>query len=137
MNITELNFACKVRHVLDINVDNLPRAVTERLASAREVALSHKKRNVSTEIIACSTLGATVTDRAYNFFNKSLSWLRRLSVAAPLLIGVMLFVSLYQYEQKRRIVETADIDVAVLADELPLSAYLDHGFNAYLAKRMD
>jgi hypothetical protein len=26
----------------------------------------------------------------------------------------------------------AELDAAVLADELPLTAYLDHGFNAYL-----
>jgi len=44
-------------------------------------------------------------------------------------------VGIYQYEQQRRIAETAEIDAAVLSDELPLSAYTDHGFNAYLAKR--
>jgi hypothetical protein len=26
----------------------------------------------------------------------------------------------------------AELDAAVLSDELPLTAYLDHGFNAYL-----
>jgi hypothetical protein len=29
----------------------------------------------------------------------------------------------------------AELDAAVLSDELPLSAYLDHGFNAYLENR--
>jgi hypothetical protein len=29
----------------------------------------------------------------------------------------------------------AELDAAVLSDELPLTAYLDTGFNAYLEKR--
>ena len=69
--------------------------------------------------------------------NQPFSLLGKLGVAAPLILGIVLLVGLYQYEQQQRIAETADIDAAVLADELPLSAYLDHGFNAYLAKRTD
>ena len=29
----------------------------------------------------------------------------------------------------------AELDAGVLSDELPLTAYLDQGFNAYLAQR--
>ena len=38
----------------------------------------------------------------------------------------------YQYQQQQQIAELAELDAAVLADELPLTAYLDQGFNAYL-----
>ena len=34
----------------------------------------------------------------------------------------------------QRAAELADIDAAMLNDELPLNAYLDHGFNAYLSR---
>jgi hypothetical protein len=44
-------------------------------------------------------------------------------------------IGIVQYEKQLRINETADIDAAMLTDELPLSAYADHGFNAYLATR--
>ena len=37
-------------------------------------------------------------------------------------------------EQQERIADLAEIDAAVLSDELPLDAYLDHGFNAYLSQ---
>jgi hypothetical protein len=70
--------------------------------------------------------------RVGNFVDDRLSWLGRLGIAAPLLAGALLFVGLYQFEQQQKITETADIDAAVLSDDLPLSAYLDHGFNAYL-----
>ncbi|CAJ2906328.1 transmembrane protein [Burkholderia pseudomallei] len=33
----------------------------------------------------------------------------------------------------QRTAELADIDAAMLSDDLPLTAYLDHGFNAYLS----
>ena len=52
-------------------------------------------------------------------------------------VMVVGLVGIYQSEQQQRISETADIDAAVLSDELPLTAYLDHGFNAYLATRAD
>ena len=44
---------------------------------------------------------------------------------------------IYHHEQQRRIAEIAELDAAVLSDELPLSAYLDHGFNAYLANQSE
>ena len=44
---------------------------------------------------------------------------------------------MFKYEQQKHISDTADIDAAVLSDELPLSAYLDHGFSAYLARQAE
>jgi hypothetical protein len=41
---------------------------------------------------------------------------------------------LYEYEQEQQINDLAEIDAAVLVDELPPDAYLDSGFNAYLNK---
>ncbi len=54
-----------------------------------------------------------------------------LVASAILLVGACL-TGLYQFEQDRRIEELADVDSAVLNDDLPISAYADHGFNAYL-----
>ena len=61
--------------------------------------------------------------------------LGRLGVAIPLLALVVGLGGMYQYEQEQRIAEVAELDAAVLADELPLTAYLDHGFNAYVDQR--
>lgn len=132
MNPKELNFAYKVRHALNESLDVLPASTVERLASARKSALSRKKsgtRVISAQRVFAGQIG--------NFFNDPLSWMTRIGVAAPILLGLVLFVGLFQYEQQERISEMAEMDAAVLSDELPLSAYLDHGFNAYLAKRED
>jgi hypothetical protein len=134
MNTKELNFAYKVRHALNENIESLPASTTDKLASARKIALSRKKKDSPLRVLLpqralAGDVGAV--------FGKPLSWLARMGVAVPLLIAVAGVVGIYQFEQQRRISETAEIDAGVLSDELPLSAYLDHGFNAYLAKRGD
>jgi len=132
MNSRELNFAYKVRNALNESVDNLPASTTEKLASARKLALSHKRKD--------SALKALIPKRVFaiegaGLFSESPSWLSRMGLAIPFIVLVTGLVSIYQHEQERRISDTAEIDAGVLSDELPLSAYLDHGFNAYLAKR--
>ncbi len=130
-NSEELEFAYKVRRALDERSDALPSAMAARLAAARELALSRKKVEARAPAPALAGAGRL------GFGRDNRSWLVRLGVAAPLLAGLMLFVGLYQYEQQSHINDIADLDAAVLADELPLSAYTDHGFNAFLAKRGD
>jgi hypothetical protein len=134
MNTKQLNFVYKVRHALNENLDNLPASTTERLASARNVALSRQKKESRLRVFIPQQLFA---GPAGSFFSERFSWLSRMGLVVPLVALVFGLTSIYQYEQQRRISDTADIDAEVLSDELPLSAYLDHGFNAYLAKRVD
>jgi hypothetical protein len=62
-------------------------------------------------------------------------WALRAAVAAPLLAMVVGLVGVYQHEREQRVAELAELDAAVLSDDLPLTAYIDHGFNAYLAQQ--
>lgn len=133
MNINdEINFAYKVRHALNENLEHLPPAKTDRLAQARKAALARKKNDAPVLVTAPQRVLAT---SASGSFGQRLSWLGRMGVALPLLALVVGLVGVYQVEEQHRISDMAEIDAAVLSDELPLSAYLDHGFNAYLAKR--
>jgi hypothetical protein len=134
MTAKEVNFAYKVRHALNEHAEALPAATVDRLAAARKLALASKKKDAPLRAVATQ---AVFAGHVGTFFDQPLSWLGRIGVAAPLLLGAALFVGMYQSAQQERVNELADIDAAVLADELPLSAYLDHGFNAYLAKRAD
>ncbi|AMO94268.1 hypothetical protein CFter6_1564 [Collimonas fungivorans] len=132
MNHKQINFAFKVRHALNENLDHLPAPTADRLAAARKAAMARKKKDAPTRVLARQ--GVLAGD-AGSFFGDRLSWLTRLGVAAPILVGMLLLSGLYQYEQQHRINDTADIDAAVLSDELPPSAYLDNGFSAYLAQQ--
>ena len=65
----------------------------------------------------------------------AMPWALRAAVAAPLLAMVVGLVGVYQHEREQRVAELAELDAAVLSDDLPLTAYIDHGFNAYLAQQ--
>ncbi len=128
MNTDDINFAYKVRHALNARLDEIPQSTADRLANARKLAISRKKAHVPAKLAQRSFAGGVGS-----FF--SFSSLGRAGVAIPLLALVAGLAGVYQYEQERRIEEIAELDAAVLSDELPLTAYLDHGFNAYLAQR--
>jgi hypothetical protein len=130
MNTDDLNFAYKVRHALNETLDDLPASTTDRLAQARKMALARKKAHV--EVPLSVRVTNTELASAGGLLSQPFSWLGRMGVALPLLALVIGLAGIYQYEQQERIADLADIDAAVLSDELPLSAYLDHGFNAYL-----
>ncbi len=124
MNNDDINLAYKIRHALNENLDQLPASTTERLAAARALALSRKK--------------AEAPRKRAGFDVRSLfdmQWMKGVAVAAPLLAMVIGLASVYQVEREQRTAELADLDAAVLSDDLPLTAYTDHGFNAYLAQQ--
>lgn len=129
MNTEDLNFAYKVRHALNAKLDELPASTTERLAAARKAALSRKKAHAPLRATQAALAGAG------GFFSNPISWIGRVTVAVPMLVLLAGMVGIYQYEQQQSIAELAELDAAVLSDELPLSAYLDQGFNAFLENR--
>lgn len=122
MNTDDINLAYKIRHALNEQLDTLPAATTDRLAAARAAALARKKPEPARKAGILGKLGALFGTPAMS----------RLAVAIPALALVIGMGGLYQHEQQQQIAELAELDAAVLADELPLTAYLDPGFNAYL-----
>ena len=136
MNTDDLNFAYKVRHALNEQLDDLPAATTDRLAAARKAAMSRKKAHVPVQL-AQRAARKGFAGNVGNFFGASFSFssMGRAGAIIPLLALVAGLAGIYQYEEERRIAELAELDAAVLSDELPLTAYLDHGFNQYLAQR--
>ncbi|WP_293776849.1 DUF3619 family protein [uncultured Oxalicibacterium sp.] len=137
MNTTkELNTAYRLRHALDESSQHLPEKTLERLSSARKIALSRKKAEVAAPAFAPQLAGVSHTVRLPQSDNR-FAWLGRMSVVIPLAALVFGLVGIYQYEQHQQIMELAAIDAEVLTDDLPLSAYLDHGFDAFVAKGQD
>lgn len=129
MNTDDINLAYKLRHALNENLDALPASTTERLAAARALALSRKKPDAAAATSAKKDWRRSWFDVDTLFSSAGLG---RIAVAVPMLALVIGLGGVYQYEQQQQIAELAELDAAVLADELPLTAYLDHGFNAYL-----
>ena len=124
----EQRFAYRIRQALNESAAAIPAAALERLAMARKTALRAQRSGASRHVLAGqAALAGSNGNRDTRFgFGRA-----GLVFSLLLLVGVCL-TGLFQIEQQRRIEELADMDVAVLADELPISAYADHGFNAFL-----
>jgi len=134
MNAEDINCAYRVRHALNEKLDDLPASTTDRLAAARQAAMARKKADAPARVRVSRTAPA-LAGGASGFFASQFAWFNRVSVALPLLLVMGGMVGVYQYEQQQSIAELAEMDTAVLSDELPLSAYLDQGFGAYLETR--
>jgi hypothetical protein len=136
MNTDDLNFAYKVRHALNEQLDDLPASTTDRLAAARKAAMARKKAHVPARQ-AQRAAQPGFAGSIGQFFGSSFNFsaMGRAGAIIPLLALVAGLAGVYQYEEERRIAELAELDAAVLSDELPLTAYLDHGFNQYLEQR--
>ncbi len=131
MNTRQVNFAYRLRRALNENLDSLPESTTERLAQARAAALARKKAEAPQRAVVRRP---ALAGNGGGLFGGQFSWLGRIGVALPMAVVAAGIFALYQAESQKRIDDVAEIDALVLADELPLNAYLDNGFNAYLAQ---
>ncbi|MDO8300211.1 DUF3619 family protein [Lacisediminimonas sp.] len=134
MNVRQINFAYRVRHALNEHLESMPAQTADRLAAARAVALQRKKPDAPQRQLVTNQ---TFAGRAGGVFGDRLSWLARMGAVLPMIVVAAGIFALYHSEYQQRISDVAEMDAMVLSDELPLKAYLDNGFNAYLAKRTD
>jgi hypothetical protein len=116
----ELQFAHKIRHVLYQGTDTLDSQVAARLHAARTAALGRQRQPVA--LLSLAGLGHLTAD----FFRSSLA---PTVLAFALVIGT---VGALYVDDTIRSDETEELDSALLSDELPINAYLDDGFQAWV-----
>lgn len=126
----EIDFAYKVRRAMTESSENLPEATLDRLAAARQLALSRQKQADPSRVLAFG--GILAGNSGQSISQKG--WVKKMWIALPLFALMIGLYGIYEYEQEQQINDLAEIDAAVLVDELPPDAYLDGGFNAYLNK---
>jgi len=134
----EAEFALKVRRALDESISTLPAAPLDKLAAARRTALARKKpEKVAVPVFAPALAGAGMAPSLSGPVpgpSGKRGRFSRLALAWPLLALAIGLAGIAYWEDQQRTAELADIDAAMLSDNLPLDAYLDHGFNAYLTR---
>ncbi len=123
--MNELQFGNKIRQVLNEGT-RLEEKTLTRLCEARETALRH-------QLVAKPVPGMAWADRFAGHFGGYTGMSLRLVLPMAVLVGGLLAISGWQ--QNLRVAEVEEIDALLLADELPLDAYLDKGFEAWLKKR--
>jgi len=119
----ELQFAHRVRQLLNANA-RVDGPVAERLRAARHAALERRK----SESAAGAVLAGNVLRRVHA---GGLS----LRVIVPVLALAVAFAVTYSWGQKQRAAEVEELDALLLSSDLPIDAYLDRGFEAWLKKR--
>ncbi|MDW8469160.1 MAG: DUF3619 family protein [Burkholderiales bacterium] len=123
--MNEISFALKIRQALNEGTRLSPRALA-RLREARERALAAQKPEPAEAhlLVAAGVLG-----RAGELGD----FARR--VLLPLVVALAGLAGIYSWQKEQTAAEVEEIDARLLADDLPIEAYLDKGFEAWLKKR--
>jgi hypothetical protein len=118
--------------------EQLPRTapdISERLRVGRELALERARQaRRQVQVTATATAGghvvvgrgssATLADRP--------AWWVKLGSALPLALLVAGFIAIDRLHEQAQIHAAAEVDAALLSDDVPPAAYTDPGFAEYL-----
>jgi hypothetical protein len=127
-------FGLRVAARLSESADALPHDISERLRAARVQALG-KHRAVKT--VTASAIQSNGGAATLSFGDDEVSPWRRLASVIPLLALIAGLVCIHILDNDNRAKELAEIDAAILTDDLPPAAYTDPGFAQFLRVRGD
>ena len=108
---------------LSAGADDLPRDISERLRASRTRALSQRKREMAHTVVVEAGGSAILGLQGW--------WQRALAVV-PLLLLTIGLLTIGLTQEERRTAELAEVDAALLTDDLPPAAYTDPGFAQFL-----
>jgi uncharacterized protein DUF3619 len=122
-------FGRQVAARLSAGMAELPYGISERLRAARVQAVARRKnaslRGASSVFVSGRAATLTFGDGGVSLWN-------RLASALPLVALAAGLVLIHAIEDERRASEVAEVDAALLTDDLPPSAYADPGFAQFL-----
>jgi len=146
--MNEQQIALLAREALDEAAERLPWRVTHRLATVREAALARLPRAVAAAqavparaaarvlpahavLVSASGAGGRGAGDARPDRPPRFGW-RLAAVVAPVLVVTVGLAGISLWTSWQRAVDIADVDEAVLTDDIPISAYADRGFGVFL-----
>lgn len=127
-DVRQDRFGLAVAARLNAATATLPHDVTERLRIARQQAVAQRKRvALSAAPAALGNGGGTLTlgDEGLNLWG-------RIGAALPLVALVAGLIFINSLQNDSRADELAEVDIALLTDDLPPAAYSDPGFLQFL-----
>ena len=126
-------FGLRVAARLSAGTEGLPHDIGERLRVAREQAVARRKQPAAVlrqrAALAASRNGNTAT---LSFGDDGLGFWGRLTSAALVLVMAAGLIAINVIQDDDRTMEVADLDAALLTDDLPPEAYADPGFLQFL-----
>jgi uncharacterized protein DUF3619 len=128
--MNELHIARKVRQALDQGAETIAPRPLERLRLARDKALRVQRQPALG--FGFAWVGATA-GRVTDAYAVGRYWLP----LAALVAGLVLIVQWESQQPQMTVAEAEEIDSALLSSELPINAYLDRGFDAWLKRESE
>lgn len=134
----ETRFGLRLTARLSEAADGLPHDVTERLRHARDTALI--KRRIAASAISEATTVGFASDSTLSLGSgpsRGQSWWASLTAIVPLaaLVGGLYLIG--HFHSREQIAAAAEIDAALLSDDVPPAAYSDPGFVEFLKTARD
>jgi len=126
----EARFGVRVAAMLGERAATTAPDISERLRFAREQALvraqaaRRQEQAATTPVVVSRGRGAALAS--------PLGWWFKLGSAAPLALLVLGLAGIAHVHDKAQIAAVAEVDAALLSDDLPPDAYTDPGFAEYL-----
>ena len=138
MNILKLNQTASYQDRLGRSIaarlsdttQGIPSDISERLKAARMQAVAKRKVIKLQTATRVNVHGGTASLNAGDFDGGIWS---RLGAVIPLLALVAGLLTIAVVQEQQRANEIADVDVELLADDLPPDAYTDPGFAHFLS----
>jgi hypothetical protein len=130
-DILQDRFAFKATSYLSAGAADLPYDISERLRAARAQAVA--KRKIDVAQTAGSVLNAGGTSAALSWgTSDGLGWWGRIGSIVPLIALVVGMLTINSVQNDNRAQEVAEVDAALLTDDLPPAAFSDPGFVQFL-----
>lgn len=128
MQTIQNQFGLRIAAHLDAAVADLPHDISERLRAARTRAVAARVVSVQTSSQTVVQNGVAILhggDEGLNIWN-------RIGSLLPLIALVAGLATIKNFVDDDRANQLAEVDAAILADDLPPSAYADPGFLQFL-----
>lgn len=122
-------FGRQVASRLTAGTAEIPYNITERLRAARVQAVARRKQ---AQLLGAPSVVALGDSAAMTFGDEGQSLWNRIASALPLIALAAGLILIHTIENDRRASEVAEVDAALLTDDLPPSAYADPGFVQFL-----
>ena len=126
-------FALRVTARLTSGTDDLPYDIAERLRASRMQALAKRKVVAPVKRAAPASVVISMgSSAALGRGSEGGSWWNAVVSAVPLLALVVGLVVINTAQDERSASDVAEVDAALLTDDLPPDAYADPGFVQFL-----
>jgi len=129
-DILQDRFGLRAASYLSSGAAELPHDISERLRVARAQAVSNRKLVRLEPVVQVVSNGGSATMGWGS--GGGVSWWARIGSVVPLIALVVGLLAINSIQNDNRAQEVAEVDAALLTDELPPAAFADPGFVQFL-----